>query len=218
MLHAVIMAGGPGTRLWPMSRARRPKQLLQLFGGKSLLRQSFERLAALLEPGSIYVITTADHLDLVHAELPEIPQDNLFGEPCGRDTANAVGMAAAILHERDPDGVMGVFTADHVITPLGRFTAAVDSAFKRAHDNPDALITLGVVPTTPEPGFGYVKRGESLGDGIHRVEHFVEKPDLETARRYVSSGDYYWNRACSSGASGRSWASSRSTCPSPTRR
>ena len=193
MRHAVIMAGGSGTRLWPLSRRRRPKQLLRLFGGKSLLRQSYERLAGLLEPGLIYVITTADHLDLVRRELPEVPEGNLFGEPCGRDTANAVGMAAAILYQRDPDGVMGIFTADHIITPLDRFRRAVDSALKRADENPDALVTIGVVPTAPETGFGYVKRGESLGDGLYLVDRFVEKPDLDTARRYVNSGDYYWN-------------------------
>lgn len=193
MRHAVIMAGGSGTRLWPLSRKRKPKQLLRLFGGQSLLRQSYERLATLLEPQSIYVITTADHLELIRRELPEIPESNLFGEPCGRDTANAVGMAAAILHQRDPDGVMGIFTADHVITPVDRFNRAVDSAFKRADENPDALITIGVVPTTPETGFGYVQRGEPLGDGLYRVDRFVEKPNLQIAERYLASGDYYWN-------------------------
>lgn len=193
MQHAVIMAGGAGTRLWPLSRKQRPKQLLHLFGGKSLLRQAYERLAALLEPNSIYVITTAEHLDLVHQELPEVPVDNLFGEPCGRDTVNAVGLAAAILHERDPEGVMSIFTADHIITPVDRFTRAVDSALKRAAENPDALITIGVVPTTPETGFGYVHRGEPLGNDVYRVDRFVEKPDLETAKRYVASGEFYWN-------------------------
>jgi len=193
MRHAVIMAGGSGTRLWPLSRKQRPKQLLKLFGGKSLLRQAYERLASLLEPASIYVITTAEHLDLVHGELLEVPESNLFGEPCGRDTANAVGMAAAILHQRDPGGVMGIFTADHIITPVDRFSSAVDSAFKRADENPDALITLAVVPAAPETGFGYVRRGEPLGDGVYRVDRFVEKPALETAKRYVASGDYYWN-------------------------
>ncbi|MFH0980238.1 MAG: mannose-1-phosphate guanylyltransferase [Planctomycetota bacterium] len=193
MRHAVIMAGGSGTRLWPLSRKQRPKQLLRLFGGKSLLRQSYERLAALLQPEVIYVITIADHLDLVHHELPEVPEENLFGEPCGRDTVNAVGLAAAIIHLRDPDGVMGVFTADHIITPLDRFTFAVDSAFQRAEENPDALITIGVIPAAPETGFGYVRRGAPLGNGVYRVDRFVEKPDLETARRYVAGGDYYWN-------------------------
>ena len=147
----------------------------------------------MLEPRSIYVITTTEHLSLIRDELPELPEENLIGEPCGRDTANAVGLAAAILRQRDPDGVMGIFTADHIITPADRFARAVDSAFKRAAENRDALITIGVVPTTPETGFGYVQRGESLGDGVYRVDRFVEKPDLPTAERYVSSGEHYWN-------------------------
>jgi mannose-1-phosphate guanylyltransferase len=119
MPHAVIMAGGAGTRLWPLSRKARPKQLLRLFGGKSLLRGAYERLAALLAPEQIYVITGAKYLPLVARELPELPTENLIGEPQGRDTANAVGLAAAVLHQRDPDAVMGIFTADHVITPDG---------------------------------------------------------------------------------------------------
>ena len=108
MRHAVIMAGGAGTRLWPLSRADRPKQLLPLLGGKSLLRESFDRLSGLLPAESIYVITAARHMPLVTEELPELPEQNLFGEPVGRDTANAVGLAAAILHGRDPDGEMGI--------------------------------------------------------------------------------------------------------------
>ncbi|MCP4594105.1 MAG: NTP transferase domain-containing protein [bacterium] len=193
MRHAVIMAGGVGTRLWPLSRRKRPKQMLRLFGGKSLLRESFDRLTGLLEPASIYVITVEEHLGLVRKELPEIPEENLLGEPCGRDTANAVGLAAAVLAQRDPEGVMGIFTADHLITPQDRFCTAVDSAFKRAEENPDALVTLGVLPTTPESGFGYVRRGELLGTGVYRVDRFVEKPDTATAERYLASGEYYWN-------------------------
>jgi mannose-1-phosphate guanylyltransferase len=193
MRHAVIMAGGSGTRLWPLSRKQRPKQLLRLFGGQSLLRQSYARLRGLLVPAAISVITTAEHLDLVHGELPEVPAENLFGEPCGRDTANAVGLAAAILMERDPDGVMGVFTADHIITPVDRFVGAVDSAFTQAERHPEALVTLGIVPSAPETGFGYAKRGAALGENVYQVERFVEKPNRETAERYVSSGEYYWN-------------------------
>ncbi|HUU86045.1 MAG TPA: mannose-1-phosphate guanylyltransferase [Phycisphaerae bacterium] len=193
MRHAVIMAGGAGTRLWPLSRADLPKQLLRLGGRASLLRQSYERVAALLPPESIYVITGRDHLDLVARELPELPAANLFGEPVGRDTANAVGLAAAILKHRDADAVMGVFTADHVITPVEKCTAAVDRAFTAAERHPDALITMGIRPTRPETGYGYVKRGAALADGVFEVERFTEKPDVETARRYLAGGDYYWN-------------------------
>lgn len=193
MNHAVIMAGGAGTRLWPLSRASRPKQLVRLLGDSSLIRQSYERLAAMLPAEQIHIITNRAHLPMVAAELPEIPAENLIGEPVGRDTANAVALASAILRERDPDGVMGVFTADHVIRPVERFVDAVQSAFNIAAKRPDALLTIGVTPKSPETAFGYVKRGKSAGDGAFEVDRFTEKPDAETAREYVDSGDFYWN-------------------------
>lgn len=193
MQYAVIMAGGAGTRLWPASRANRPKQLLRLFGGKSLLRESFERVAHVVPPESICVITGAVHLPLVAEALPEVPAKNLFGEPCGRDTANAIGLAAAILARRDPEATMGVFTADHVITPIGAFAEAVRSGYQAAEDHPDALVTFGIKPAGPHTGFGYVERGASLGDNVFAVERFAEKPDAATAARYVNDGRYYWN-------------------------
>jgi mannose-1-phosphate guanylyltransferase len=193
MRHAVIMAGGAGLRLWPLSRSARPKQLLKLAHGKSLLRLAYERVAELLEPEAIYVITGGQHLELVAAELPELPAQNLFGEPVGRDTANAVGLSAAIIKRRDPDATIGVFTADHVITPMDRFVAAVSKAFDMADAHRDALVTMGVVPTRPETGYGYVQRGQPLADGAFEVRRFAEKPGLETAKQYLGSGDYYWN-------------------------
>lgn len=193
MRYAVIMAGGAGLRLWPLSRAERPKQMLHLVHGKSLLRLSFERVAEILEPSAICVITGAEHLDAVATELPEVPRENLFGEPMGRDTANAVGMAAAILHERDPDATMGIFTADHVITPVERFVEVVGRAFDAAEQHSEALVTMGIVPRRPDTGFGYVERGDELGAGLYRVRRFAEKPDVATAKQYVSSGNYYWN-------------------------
>jgi len=193
MPHAVIMAGGAGTRLWPLSRRDRPKQLLRLLGGKSLLRESYERLASLLDADHIHVITGAQYLPLVARELPEVPAENLFGEPEGRDTANAVGMAAAILDERDANCVMGVFTADHIISPVDRFRSAVSAAFATAEANPAALVTMGITVRGPETAFGYVKRGEPVADGVHQVEQFAEKPDEVRAQRYAASGEYYWN-------------------------
>lgn len=193
MTHGVIMAGGAGTRLWPLSRQGRPKQLLRLVDGRSLLRAAYERLTTVLPPERIYVITGARHLPLVAAEVPEVPAANLLGEPEGRDTANAVGLAAAILHEREPDAVMGVFTADHVITPVEGFTTAVSLALRTAADHPQTLVTLGITVAAPETAFGYVKRGPRLADGVYRVAGFTEKPDAATAGRYAAAGDYYWN-------------------------
>ncbi|MBN1347695.1 MAG: mannose-1-phosphate guanylyltransferase [Phycisphaerae bacterium] len=193
MEHAVIMAGGAGTRLWPLSRNLRPKQLLRLFEGKSLLRRTYERLAARFEPRQIYVITTAAHLPMVADDLPELPARNLMGEPVGRDTANAVGMAAALLDKRDPGASMGIFTADHIIEPVDRFRAALDKAYAHVAQTPDALVTFGIRPVSAHTGYGYVHRGASVADGVYGVQQFVEKPDADTAAEYVASGQYYWN-------------------------
>ena len=193
MEHAVIMAGGAGTRLWPLSRNQRPKQLLGLFEGRSLLRISYERLAERFDPDRIHVITTAAHLPMAAEELPELPAENLMGEPCGRDTANAVGMAAALLEKRDPGCTMGIFTADHLITPVDRFCAALDTAYACVAEHPEILVTFGIKPTGPHTGYGYVHRGEPAGEGIYHVQEFKEKPDVETAAAYVASGEYYWN-------------------------
>ena len=193
MRHAVIMAGGAGVRLWPLSRKDRPKQLLRLFSGKSLLRESYERVSAMLPPERINVITGQTHLPGVAAELPELPADNLMGEPRGRDTANAVALAAAVLGRRDPEAVIGTFTADHIITPLERFRAAVEKAYQTAEQQPDALVTMGISPSRPDHNYGYVQRGESVGEGVYRVRRFTEKPDVATAKRYLESGEFYWN-------------------------
>ncbi len=193
MRYAVIMAGGAGTRLWPASRTARPKQLLRLFGGRSLLRESFERVVRLIPAERIAVITGAEHVSLVAQELPEIPTDNLFGEPCGRDTANAAGLSAAILRERDPGAVLGVFTADHIIRPPERFERAILAGFAAAEREPDALVTFGIRPVSPHTGYGYVQRGDEIAPGAYAVARFTEKPDAETAARYVLDGRYYWN-------------------------
>jgi mannose-1-phosphate guanylyltransferase len=193
MRHAVIMAGGAGVRLWPLSRKRRPKQLLRLFSGKSLLRQSYERVAALFGPEQINVITNQSHLSMVEEELPELPSENLIGEPEGRDTAAAVGLSAAVLARRDPDAVIGMFTADHVITPQERFTRTVERAYEIAEQDAEALVTMGIRPNRPDTNYGYVKRGEQITDRVFKVEKFTEKPTVAKAMKYLAAGDYYWN-------------------------
>lgn len=193
MWHAVIMAGGSGTRLWPLSRPARPKQLLRLFEGRSLLRCSFDRLVGLLPPEQVYVIANGDYAAVVRAELPELPAANFMAEPCARDTANAVGLAAHLLAARDPGGTMGIFTADHIIEPADTFRTVVRRGFEIADDHPDALVTFGIVPRSPHTGYGYLRRGQPLAPGVHEVLQFKEKPDRATAEAYLACGEYYWN-------------------------
>lgn len=195
MEYGVIMAGGSGTRLWPLSRGGQPKQLLPVVRGKSLLQLSYERLRGMLPPDRIYVCTGEGWRSAVAQNLPELPPQNLLGEPAGRDTANAVGFPAAVLAKRDPDAVFAVVTADHVIEPVDHFQSALRTAFDVVAANRNALVTFGIVPSFGHTGLGYVQRGEALPQvaGAHKVIAFKEKPDKPTADRYVDSGRYYWN-------------------------
>jgi mannose-1-phosphate guanylyltransferase len=197
MQYGVIMAGGAGTRLWPLSRRSKPKQLLPLVRGKSLLQMAYERLRALLPPERIYICTKSEFAEQIFEALPELPRENLLGEPEGRDTANAVGFAAAVLQKKDPEAVMAIVTADHVIEPVSKFQEALELAFNVATENPNALVTFGIVPNEGHTGLGYIHRGEGLAvggkRGAFKVLAFKEKPDKATADRYVESGRYYWN-------------------------
>ena len=193
MRHAVIMAGGAGQRLWPLSRKSRPKQLLSLLNGKSLLELAVERLEGLFAPENIYIIINAEYAGSVAATLERFRPENIVGEPVGRDTANAIALAAAILAGMDKDGTMAVFTADHMIRPADQFTQTVEVACQAAEANADALLTFGIKPTFPHTGLGYIHCGQALGENVYKVIGFVEKPDHQTARRYVEGGKHYWN-------------------------
>lgn len=190
---AVIMAGGSGTRLWPLSRQDRPKQLLNIIEGRSLIRHAYERLCDLVPAEDIHVIALAEHLAAIARELPELPPENLLGEPMARDTAAAIALAAAVLDQRDSGTIMGVFTADHLIRPAGRFVEIVRRGYELAGAERDGLVTFGIKPTEPHTGLGYILRGAAMESGVWSVGAFKEKPDVETARRFVASGDYYWN-------------------------
>lgn len=191
----VIMAGGSGTRLWPLSRQGTPKQLIGMFGGKSLLRLAYERLVGLVPDAQILTCTNRDYADVVAQQLPELPPDNILGEPVGRDSLGAVAWSAAVLAERDPDAVVAMVTADQIIEPADEYQRSLATAFEVAQTCGDALVTLGVVPTSPHTGYGYLHRGEPLDgfEGVHEVRSFKEKPDAELAREYLASGEYSWN-------------------------
>jgi mannose-1-phosphate guanylyltransferase len=190
---AVVPAGGSGTRLWPLSRAHAPKFLHDLTGGgRSLLQSTVDRLGPLAPPERTFVITGGAHAVAVARQLPSVPAENVLVEPSPRDSAPAIGLAAAVLHERDPDGVMGSFASDHVVLDRPAFVAALRAAIEVAATG--RLVTIGMTPTRPEPGFGYIHRGPALGlAGAHAVSAFTEKPPYDVARAYVESGEYLWN-------------------------
>lgn len=193
MRYAVIMAGGAGTRLWPLSRSNRPKQLLPLIHGSNLLDLAVERLSGLFEHANILIVTRAEYAEQIASALPQLPRENIVGEPVGRDTANAIALAAQLLAARDANATMAVFTADHVIRPTSVFVQAVQRACESAEEHPDALLTFGIRPTWPHTGLGYIHCSQTVADGVRQVVGFKEKPDRHTARRYVESGEHYWN-------------------------
>jgi mannose-1-phosphate guanylyltransferase len=195
MRNVVILAGGAGTRLWPLSRVDRPKQMLPLGGGRSLLRAAYDRLDGLVPPERIYVCTAASQAAQVLDHLPELPPGNLIGEPVGRDTANAVGLSSAVIGRDDPDATLAIVGSDHLISPEPRFRRAVSDAFAVAESRPSSLCTFGIEPTYPHTGLGYVERGAAIGGDIeaYAVDRFREKPDLRTAEEYLATGRFWWN-------------------------
>lgn len=197
MLHAMIMAGGGGTRFWPRSRDKRPKQFLSFSGDRTLLQETVDRIAAQAPPERTWVITGEAYAAESRAQLPELPESHVIGEPCRRDTAPCVGLGAALIARDDPDATIIVMPADHVIEPEQEFRRAVHAAEQFAADFPQSLITFGIPPTFPSTGYGYIRGGASLGTRQEvpgrQVAEFKEKPDAETAERYVVSGEYLWN-------------------------
>jgi mannose-1-phosphate guanylyltransferase len=195
-LVTVIMAGGVGTRFWPLSTEEWPKQFLDLFGDRTLLQKSFDRVSNLVSAEQILVLTNATFVSIVREQLPQIPAENIVGEPMRRDTAAAVGLAAVLCRRRFGNPVIATLTADHLIQPVDLFQKTLLSAVRRAA-NDHALYTFGIEPTYPATGYGYLERGMQIADddGIKhfRLLRFKEKPDLETARQYIESGRFYWN-------------------------
>ncbi len=199
MLHAMIMAGGGGTRFWPRSRQKRPKQFLVFGGsdGRTLLQQACDRLEAQAPPDRLWVITGAAYIEETARQLPQLPVSRIVGEPFGRDTAACIGLGAALVARSDADATMIVTPADHVIEPVQEFRRAVHVAEQTIAENPAALVTFGIPPTFPSTGYGYIHRGPlqatRQGVPVYRSLEFKEKPDFDTAQRYVTSGEFYWN-------------------------
>ncbi|MET0261664.1 MAG: sugar phosphate nucleotidyltransferase, partial [Rariglobus sp.] len=191
----VIIAGGKGERFWPQSRAPRPKHLLPVVGAKPLLTQTIDRVKLLAPPKNIFVITSAIQAKAVREVCKGIPAANVIAEPVGRDTAAAVGLAAAIVATRDPQGIFAVLPADHVIHDDKSYQADLKAAFAAAEADA-VMVTIGIKPTEPATGFGYIQRGEKWKSfnrrPVFRVKRFVEKPSLEIAKGYLASGDYVW--------------------------
>lgn len=197
--HIAIMAGGRGERFWPVSREATPKQLITLLGGRSFLQQAVDRVRKLAPPANIWVITNQAQAASVRRQLPELPASNVVAEPVGRDTCAAVALAAAVVHAKAPDAVLAVLPADHVIPDARAFQRVLADSMILAASAP-TIVTIGIKPTAPETGYGYIQAGAALpavdgagGTRFFKALRFVEKPNLETAQQYLAAGVYRWN-------------------------
>jgi mannose-1-phosphate guanylyltransferase len=188
---AIVLAGGSGTRFWPLSRRARPKQFLPLAGSSSLLARTLERMAPLIPPERVIVVTSAALLGASRAELPAVPAENFLGEPSARNTAAAVGWAAATVHRRDPDARLVVLAADQHITDPDGYLAVCGRALEAC--DAGTLVTVGITPTRPETGYGWLELGAERGRGVFEVARFVEKPDRARAEAFLAGGRHLWN-------------------------
>lgn len=203
MLHAVIMAGGAGTRFWPASRARWPKQLLNLTGSRSMIQSTVDRLTGLVPPERILIVTNQQLVEPIAEQLPELPRTSILGEPCKRDTAPCIGLAAGIIAQRDPQATMVVLPADHVIEPVRNFQRTLAYAAELVNDQPSRIVTFGIRPTYAAECYGYIERAERLPPSPNasdaslpaafRVQRFREKPNAATAAEFLATGNFYWN-------------------------
>lgn len=190
---AVIMAGGKGERFWPRSRSSLPKQFLSLTDdGKTMIQHTVERLLPLVEMEDVFVVTNERYRELVQQQLPDMPKENILCEPMARNTAPCVAFAAGVIHHKYDDAIMLVLPSDHLIKLNEMYIDTLEEAIDVAKQG-DNLVTMGITPAYPETGYGYINFGDSVRPGVYRVNRFVEKPDLATAKEYLASGQYLWN-------------------------
>ncbi|MBQ4393131.1 MAG: mannose-1-phosphate guanylyltransferase [Prevotella sp.] len=195
--HLVIMAGGVGSRFWPMSTAEKPKQFIDVLGtGKTLLQLTVERFGPLISPNNIWVVTNRDYVDIVREQLPDMPAANILCEPCRRNTAPCIAYVSWRIKAQDPQANIVVTPSDHVVMNPQEFQRVISECMNFTADS-DAIVTLGMKPTRPETGYGYIQADLSANSlrnkGIFRVDSFREKPDLETAQQYIKKNNYFWN-------------------------
>ncbi len=192
-LYAVIMAGGVGSRFWPRSKKKTPKQLLNIFGTNTMIQETVERLNGIVPLENIFVITNKVQRDEILNQLPDIPKENVIEEPFGRNTAACIGLASVIVKSKCPDAVTLILPADHIIKDIEEYHRTLKEAAEFA-DESKGLVTIGIKPIRPETGYGYIQMEEKeAADHIHKVYTFAEKPNYATAVRFLESGDFYWN-------------------------
>ncbi|MBU5673849.1 mannose-1-phosphate guanylyltransferase [Paenibacillus brevis] len=195
-ITCVIMAGGKGERFWPKSRTNLPKQFLNISGNKSMIQQSIARLENLIDISQIFIVTNGLYAELIKAQIPHLPHENIIIEPIGRNTAPCIGLASILIEERFPDSTMIVLPSDHIIENEEGFIRILETAVEVAQDN-KSLVTLGIQPGYPETGYGYIEstdQREIVNElDVLKVNKFVEKPDQATAESYLEAGNYYWN-------------------------
>ncbi|PJA97634.1 MAG: mannose-1-phosphate guanylyltransferase [Ignavibacteriales bacterium CG_4_9_14_3_um_filter_34_10] len=192
-LFAVIMAGGVGSRFWPKSREKQPKQLLNIFGQDTMIQSTCSRLNGLIPNENIFVITNQLQQEAISKQLPFIPKQNIIAEPFGKNTAAAIGLSSVIINKIEKNSVILVLPADHLINDVDKFQQTIKNAKEFAEEN-DGLITFGIIPTRPETGYGYIQADEETNNQkVFKVKTFAEKPNLATAERFIESGDFFWN-------------------------
>lgn len=198
-VYAVIMAGGVGTRFWPRSREKNPKQFLEIIGKGTMIQNTIRRISGIFDPTNTLVVINKSHAQALEKQLPQLPAENIIVEPLGRNTAPAIGLAALHLQHRDPEAVMVVLPADHIIHDDEEFQRVLRLAIEVAHES-HSLVTIGIKPTRPETGYGYIQFIEEADGnnpfferGVYKVKTFAEKPNFPTAVRFIESGDFLWN-------------------------